>query len=91
MGNHELQLSLGFHRIVIPRPHHTIGGSDESYATAKGYSLIKVVAVWIGIGPGGFLIANVLIDVQIISALGIKAKERVNLVVDPTKGPHIDP
>ena len=49
------------------------------------------MAVWIGIGPDGFLIANVLIDVQIISALGIKAKEHVNLVVDPTKGPYIDP
>ena len=79
------------HRVVIPRPHHTIDGSDESHPATKGYSLVKVVAIWIGIGLNRFLISDVLIDVQMISALGIKAKERVSLVVQPIDGAYIDP
>jgi len=55
------------------------------------HSLVKVVAVWIGMGPDGFLIADVFIEVQRISTLGIKAKGRVNLVVEAVKGPYMDP
>jgi len=49
------------------------------------------VAIWIGIGPDGVRISDVLINVQRISALGIKAKGRVNLVVEAVKGPYMDP